>query len=107
MTLVVHSLAFADDHYKVSFLFHIIMLRSFFYVSSSDSGADGFLYIQMELCEGETLREWINERNSDPKKCLERRQEAAKIIKQVLQAVKYVHSKKLFHRDLKVDHSLK
>ncbi|XP_026795317.3 interferon-induced, double-stranded RNA-activated protein kinase isoform X1 [Pangasianodon hypophthalmus] len=68
--------------------------------SSSGSGSE-FLYIQMEFCEGETLCQWIEERNSHPKKYPERRQEAAAIIKQVLEAVKYVHVKKLFHRDLK------
>ncbi|XP_047010374.1 interferon-induced, double-stranded RNA-activated protein kinase isoform X2 [Ictalurus punctatus] len=71
-----------------------------FSTSSSGSGSD-FLYIQMEFCEGETLREWIEERNKNPEKYPERRQEAAEIIKQVLEAVKYVHLKKLFHRDLK------
>lgn len=61
----------------------------------------------MEICEGETLRDWIDERNDHPEKYPKRRQEAATIIKQVLQAVNYVHLKKLFHRDLKVGHSLK
>lgn len=61
----------------------------------------------MEFCEGETLREWIEERNKNPGEYPERRREAAEIIKQVLEAVKYVHLKKLFHRDLKVGHILK
>ncbi|KAF4089927.1 hypothetical protein AMELA_G00043940 [Ameiurus melas] len=71
-----------------------------FSTSSSGSGSE-FLYIQMEFCEGKTLRQWIEERNSDPKKYPERRREAAEIIKQVLEAVKYIHSQTLFHRDLK------
>lgn len=80
-----------------------MLLRSFFLnISSSGSGSE-FLYIQMEFCEGKTLRGWIDERNDYP----ERRQEATTIVKQVLEAVKYVHAKRLIHRDLKVDHSIK
>ncbi|KAF4089929.1 hypothetical protein AMELA_G00043960 [Ameiurus melas] len=70
--------------------------------SISSSGVRSeFLYIQMEFCEGKTLLSWIKKRNNHPKKYPERRREAAEIIKQVLEAVKYVHLKKLFHRDLK------
>ncbi|KAF5896602.1 interferon-induced, double-stranded RNA-activated protein kinase, partial [Clarias magur] len=69
--------------------------------ASSSESASEFLYIQMEFCEGETLREWIDKRNDHPEKYPERRREATEIIKQVLKAVKYVHLKKLYHRDLK------
>ncbi|KAF7710871.1 interferon-induced, double-stranded RNA-activated protein kinase [Silurus meridionalis] len=68
--------------------------------ASCDSGSQ-YLYIQMELCEGETLRKWIVQRNDHPEKYPERRQDATMIIKQVLEAVDYVHSKNHFHRDLK------
>ncbi|KAM9477823.1 interferon-induced, double-stranded RNA-activated protein kinase [Clarias gariepinus] len=68
---------------------------------SSSERASEFLYIQMEFCEGETLHEWIKERNNHPEKYPERRQEAKEIIKQVLKAVAYVHLQDLFHRDLK------
>ncbi|KAI4873414.1 hypothetical protein NFI96_016662 [Prochilodus magdalenae] len=70
--------------------------------NSSTSGlASKFLYIQMELCEGKTLRVWIDERNFDSKQHPFRGQDALPIFKQVLEAVKYLHSKNLFHRDLK------
>ncbi|KAK2853065.1 hypothetical protein Q7C36_008266 [Tachysurus vachellii] len=68
--------------------------------SHSGSGSE-FLYIQMEFCDGETLYRWIDERNDNPEKYATRRLEAADIIKQVLEAVNYIHTHKLFHRDLK------
>ncbi|XP_049337573.1 interferon-induced, double-stranded RNA-activated protein kinase isoform X1 [Astyanax mexicanus] len=69
--------------------------------STSTSSSEGsFLYIQMELCEGDTLQFWIaTENTKDPSP--ERRQEAAKIMTQVLKAVEYIHSVNLIHRDLK------
>ncbi|KAA0718404.1 Interferon-induced, double-stranded RNA-activated protein kinase [Triplophysa tibetana] len=60
-----------------------------------------FLYIQMELCEGDTLRAWIYQRNSsDEVTDTERRKDAAHIFHQILQAVQYIH-KHVIHRDLK------
>ncbi|XP_036430646.1 interferon-induced, double-stranded RNA-activated protein kinase isoform X2 [Colossoma macropomum] len=73
-----------------------------FSISNSSSGsASEYLYIQMEFCEGKTLHVWIDGRNSHPEKQLERRQDALQIMKQVLEAVKYIHSKHIIHRDLK------
>ncbi|KAL7889597.1 hypothetical protein AOLI_G00018550 [Acnodon oligacanthus] len=73
-----------------------------FSISNSSSGsASEYLYIQMEFCEGETLRKWIGGRNSHPEKHPERRQDALQIMKQALEAVKYIHSKCIIHRDLK------
>ncbi|CAK0800505.1 unnamed protein product, partial [Prorocentrum cordatum] len=55
-----------------------------------------FLYIQMEFCDGTTLREAID-------RGVLHQDEAAiwKLFRQVLDALAYVHSKKLIHRDLK------
>ncbi|XP_051508312.1 interferon-induced, double-stranded RNA-activated protein kinase-like [Myxocyprinus asiaticus] len=68
--------------------------------SWSDPGTK-FLYIQMELCEGDTLRAWIDKRNNPNEQYPERRRDAAHISRQILQAVQYIHSKGLIHRDLK------
>uniref|UniRef100_A0A8C2BLP5 non-specific serine/threonine protein kinase n=1 Tax=Cyprinus carpio TaxID=7962 RepID=A0A8C2BLP5_CYPCA len=72
--------------------------------SHSDSGSDPvtkYLYIQMELCEGDTLYAWIDNRNSSHVGCPERRTDAAQISRQVMKAVEYIHSKSFIHRDLK------
>lgn len=73
--------------------------------STSDSGSSmdtKYLYIQMELCEGDTLRGWIEKRNSlNEDNITERRREAEHICSQILHAVKCIHSKDLIHRDLK------
>ncbi|XP_052428248.1 interferon-induced, double-stranded RNA-activated protein kinase isoform X4 [Carassius gibelio] len=72
--------------------------------SHSDSGSDPvtkYLYIQMELCEGDTLYAWIGKMNSLNVDCPERRTDAAQIGRQVMKAVEYIHSKSFIHRDLK------
>lgn len=55
-----------------------------------------YLYIQMQLCQKESLKEWLGlntNRNYE---------EMLKIFLQILDAVEYVHLRKLIHRDLKV-----
>lgn len=55
-----------------------------------------FVYIQMELCRGQNLFQWIQ---STPYRTKE-----DVIVKygQVLDAVEYMHQNRFFHRDLKV-----
>lgn len=56
-----------------------------------------YLYIQMQLCHQNSLREWLkdNTKNRDMKYILG-------IFSQIIQAVEYVHLQGLIHRDLKV-----
>lgn len=52
------------------------------------------LYIQMEYCEGKTLREAIDNK-------ILTTEQKWKLITQILEAVRFIHSKKLIHRDIK------
>lgn len=56
-----------------------------------------YLYIQMQLCRKQSLKDWILE--SDPST---RAVESLSIFKQIVEGVEYVHLKGLIHRDLKV-----
>lgn len=58
-----------------------------------------YLYIQMQLCRKENLKDWMNSRCSMEERgwatCLH-------IFLQIAEAVEFLHSKGLMHRDLKV-----
>lgn len=55
-----------------------------------------FLYIQMQLCQRLSLREWLKNQSSlDYRRVLN-------IFHQIVEAVEYVHLQGLIHRDLKV-----
>ncbi|RXM29638.1 Eukaryotic translation initiation factor 2-alpha kinase 3 [Acipenser ruthenus] len=57
-----------------------------------------FLYIQMQLCRKENLKDWMSKRC-----CVEQRDrsECLGIFLQIAEAVEFLHSKGLMHRDLK------
>ncbi|XP_077291029.1 pancreatic eIF-2alpha kinase [Arctopsyche grandis] len=56
-----------------------------------------YLYIQMQLCRKESLREWLKE-NVDLEM---RKTQYTSIFEQIVHAVEYVHLQGLIHRDLK------
>ncbi|XP_068156101.1 eukaryotic translation initiation factor 2-alpha kinase isoform X2 [Drosophila tropicalis] len=55
-----------------------------------------YLYIQMQLCRKESLRDWLRENQTEA-----RAAHIAHIFHQIVDAVDYVHLKGLIHRDLK------
>ncbi|KAG8212795.1 hypothetical protein J437_LFUL019766, partial [Ladona fulva] len=57
-----------------------------------------YLYIQMQLCRRESLREWLRDEKSHGAD----RKESLHIFDQIVHAVEYVHLHGLIHRDLKV-----
>lgn len=58
-----------------------------------------YLYIQMQLCQKESLKEWLRtHQERDYNKVLD-------IFLQILDAVEYVHLSGLIHRDLKVSYT--
>lgn len=56
-----------------------------------------YLYIQMQLCRKQSLKEWLLENDAGM-----RQNESHSIFRQIVEAVEYVHLKGLIHRDLKV-----
>ena len=57
-----------------------------------------FIYIQMELCQRETLRHWLDIYKDEKRE----RIQILSIFDQILHAISYIHSQELIHRDLKV-----
>lgn len=64
------------------------------------------LFLVIELCEGGTLQELIEKQaKSSPQKMLSD-EEASQIMKSILEAVSYLHSRGIVHRDLKPENIL-
>ncbi|KAE8573034.1 Putative Eukaryotic translation initiation factor 2-alpha kinase [Halyomorpha halys] len=69
-------------------------------LSISSGPSDGrslrmYLFIQMQLCRKESLRDWLSDNLTRDKK------QIMHIFDQIVQAVEYVHLQGLIHRDLK------
>ena len=61
-----------------------------------------YLWLGMELCVGGTLSDWIKEQKQIEKSNKEHDEEWAKIIKNILEGIKYIHeTHELIHRDIK------
>lgn len=58
-----------------------------------------YLYIQMQLCRKENLKDWMNSRCTIAER---ERSVCLHIFLQIAEAVEFLHSKGLMHRDLKV-----
>lgn len=58
-----------------------------------------YLYIQMQLCRKENLKDWMNRRCTIEER---ERAECLQIFLQIAEAVQFLHGKGLMHRDLKV-----
>ncbi len=68
--------------------------------NSRESKSEAFyIYIQMELCQRETLRHWIDIYKYEKRES----HHILNIFEQILHAISYIHSKDLIHRDLKVN----
>lgn len=59
-----------------------------------------YLFIKMELIEGGTLKELIIEKYYSNKPFF-KESECSLIIKNILEGLDYIHSKKIMHRDIK------
>ncbi|XP_063040143.1 eukaryotic translation initiation factor 2-alpha kinase 3 [Engraulis encrasicolus] len=57
-----------------------------------------YLYIQMQLCRKENLKDWMGQRGAPE---LREHSECLNIFLQIAEAVEFLHSKGLMHRDLK------
>lgn len=71
------------------------------YSESCSDSSPQYLYIQMELCDGKTLRNWIKNKNQSTLSHDKRREESLTVARQIVNGVEHIHSKKLIHRDLK------
>lgn len=65
-------------------------------VESMQLGAE-YLYIQMQLCSRQSLRDWLLQQPTLPSRITH----SANIFLQIVQAVIYLHSRDFIHRDLK------
>uniref|UniRef100_A0A671VI40 Eukaryotic translation initiation factor 2-alpha kinase 2 n=1 Tax=Sparus aurata TaxID=8175 RepID=A0A671VI40_SPAAU len=59
---------------------------------SADNSSAKYLYIQMELCDTETLKKWIKQKNTRSPQDSNRQEESLNITQQIVTGVEYIHS---------------
>jgi serine/threonine protein kinase len=69
------------------------------YDANFDSETNQF-YIAEELIEGQTLLDWLNQNECNNRKSIRK---AKKYFKQIVKGLKYLESKKIVHKDLKLE----
>lgn len=86
-----------EDHKDAQLnMFHNTNLTEECRSQHSDNDAPGFLYIQMQLCRRESLRNWLDVHSES-----RNYNEIMRMFCQIVEAMNYVHTKGLMHRDLK------
>lgn len=93
------------DHKGCSLIFYVKLNNDIIFpllFSTADNSEAKFLYIQLELCAKNTLRDWIDEKNDQGLQDSKRREESLKFAQEIICGVEYIHSMNHIHRDLKV-----
>ena len=67
-----------------------------------DKEQKSYLYIQMQLCKKDTLKDWLSSpTRTVPRLCKDCARTVLAVFRQIVAGVQYVHAKGLVHRDLK------
>ena len=96
MHLIITVPIFSMNFYSIIMILRIVdhpnIVRIYEFIEE-----DSKLYIFMELIKGQQLFQYVREKGPLPQ------QKVAKIFFQICQAVKYLHSQGIIHRDIKAE----
>lgn len=97
--------AYSDSSYESESTLNnkeiITQIRTQTASSSSKSTRGQVLYIQMEYCPNQTLRDLIDERNSEPLGHYLDPPEIWRLFRQIVEGLVHIHAQGMMHRDLK------